>query len=149
MASGSSSGHPRQANCAGSRAAKAPKYDVDASASASALAISLPFNSEQAARKSAAREQALAELKKHPTAFAWPAKKGQSSEQAQRQALKSIERGITRANQGPTPPQVFRATRPAELTRLKGITIPELSDDDPLITEPLQYGVEDPHQPID
>ena len=149
MASGLSSGHPRQADCAGSRAVKAAKTDVNTSASASAPAISLPFNSEQAARQSAAREQALSELKKRSKVFAWPAKKGQSSEQAQRQALKSIERGISRANQGPTPPHLLRATQPAELTRLRGIVIPELSDEDPLMTEPLQHGGEVSHQSIE
>ena len=48
-----------------------------------------PFNASQAAMQSAAMEQSLAASRKRAVTFSWPAKKGQSSEQCKRQALKS------------------------------------------------------------
>ena len=86
--------------------------------------------------QSAAMEQALAASKKRAVTFAWPAKKGQSSEQCKRQALRSIERGMTRANQGPRPPP---ATMPAELTRFNGIDLPELTPEEPFRGEDEQH----------
>ena len=102
------------------------------------LASHRPFNPEQAARQKSAMDQALADGKKRAASFAWPAKKGQSSEQSKRQALKSIERGMQRANQGPTPPQ---AARPAELNRFKRIDVPELSPDEFLTADSMQYNI--------
>ena len=85
-----------------------------------------PFNLDQAAMQSAFRTQALADSKKRAAPFAWPARKGHSSEQCKRQALRSVERGILRANQGPRLPL---AARPAELNRFNAIQVPELPDD--------------------
>ena len=104
--------------------------------------------------QSAAMEQALAASRKRAVTFAWPAKKGQSSEQCKRQALRSIERGVTRANQGPRPPL---ATLPAELTRFNGIDLPELTPEDPFRAEDEQtlfpskldgFGVDENGHPV-
>lgn len=97
-----------------------------------------PFNPEQAARQKAAMDEALADSKKRTATFAWPAKKGQSSDQSKRQALKSLERGMQRANQGPNLPP---AARPAELNRFKGIHVPELSPDEFLTADPMQNNI--------
>ena len=83
-------------------------------------------------------EQALVASKKRAATFAWPAKKGQSSDQCKRQALKSIERGMKRANQGPNLPP---AARPAQLNRFKGIDVPELSPDEFMTADSMQYNI--------